>query len=190
MNKIAILIIILIFTSLSNGQSVVCDSCKGDMTYSEQDALNDIVQFSISTFKNICYNKDDNSVPRCYEINIFNSNSLDTLQRLNDVLFFSGSQPVQKIINIQDVNFDGFNDLIILQNDLGEYRSFFHVYIYDSQKDIFELREYYCTIFVGDWKIDSEEKTLFTTYEAGFHSYVYHKYKFINGDYEELDEEY
>ena len=189
MNKIIILVTIFIFTTLSEAQSVSCDSCKGDTTYYEQVVLNDSVQVSISTFKNNCSEKDDNSVPRCYEIEIINSNSLDTIQTLSDILRFGGSQPFQNIIKIQDVNFDGFKDLIIRQNDLGEYRSFFHVYVFDSQTKLFQFREYYHAIFIGYWEINYEEKTLFTTYEAGFHTYVDHKYKFINGDYEEVEEE-
>ena len=189
MNKIIILVTIFIFTTLSEAQSVSCDSCKGDTTYYEQVVLNDSVQVSISTFENNCSEKNDNSVPRCYEIEIINSNSLDTIQTLSDILHFSGSQPFQNIIKIQDVNFDGFKDLIIRQNDLGEYRSFFHVYVFDSPTKLFQFREYYQVIFIGYWEINYEEKTLFTTYEAGFHTYVDHKYKFINGEYEEVEEE-
>jgi hypothetical protein len=123
----------------------------------------------------------DSSDNLIYRINILQNSTLDTIQVIN--IYDIGESPYRgaQYFRLQDLNFDKFKDLMVLNYWGVSGNEFYQVFLYDQSNKLFIYNDFLsnlCSPAVVDSTLE-----LSSFAKEGFDSYVHEIYKFEEQDY-------
>jgi hypothetical protein len=124
---------------------------------------------------------------RCYKLIILDGNSRDTIQVIEDyhdgIDFPEEDSEDEKAVEFVDVNFDGYLDLKVLDNQGNTTNVSYKLWIFNPQRKVFEYDEQISELLGCNPSIDPSSKTFTTGGVLGCVGmcYSWNTYKFIDG---------
>ncbi|MFC2134903.1 XAC2610-related protein [Bacteroidota bacterium] len=120
-----------------------------------------------------------------YLVSVFGKrNVIQTFSKFND------QAESEEDFLLEDVNFDDFDDLMVLStiDNTGNYG--YEYWIFDPEKKQYFLDEQLSELIAGNPSFNKTEKTYTTGGRLGIDSYSFSTYKYVNGELILIKEEY
>jgi hypothetical protein len=124
---------------------------------------------------------------RCYKLIILDNNSADTVQIIEDyhegIDFWGEDIEDRKALDFIDVNFDGYRDIKVLDNQGNTTNVDYKFWVFNPKRKVFEYNEQISDLLGCNPSINTSTKTFTTGGVLGCVGmcYSWSTYKFIDG---------